>query len=286
MVAPFDLDKVRDLATFAKAHVSSGDIDPAYPVMRFIQQELFKTEEERLWASMVYVAYYNLTSAVTVWLHPERLGDKLPIATERRGFRDHAKLWRHLEDLAWQAEAYGDFRSWLLAGGETYRAVFQQIGLAWGNGRWACYKLSEILHTVHGWPFMAAPDMALKESSGPRAGLALFTGPLADDELEPMAAKLDWMLEAHGIDLEPEQLETVLCDFHAMVDGRYYVGHDIDQQAEQAVEAEAAVRVLIQRARVASFHPAYLAELNGRPWAVDRERCGAYKATGAVLTRE
>lgn len=282
MVTHLDLASVDDCAAFAKAHVSSGDIDPAYPVMKAIQQELFRTEAEKLWASIVYVAYYNLASAVTIWLEPWRLGEALPIATERRGFRDHRKLRKHLDDIEWQVECFGSYREWLTGFGERYDRVVGQIGLAWGNGRWACFKLAEILHVVHGWDFMAAPDMALKESSGPREGLELFVPPGYD--LDIAAGELRGLLALRGARLEWEQLETVLCDFHAMTEGRYYVGHDIDQQLEQALAAPAPVRDLILRARAISFAPEYLGEVSG--WnGVDKDRRAAYRATGAVLTR-
>ena len=39
-----------------------------------------------------------------------------------------------------------------------------------------------------------------------------------------------------------EQVETILCDFHALAEGRYYVGHDIDQMQEQLDRARALLR--------------------------------------------
>ena len=70
-------------------------------------------------------------------------------------------------------------------------------------------------------------------------------------------------LAAMGVPLSWERLETVLCDFHSMVKGRYYVGHDIDQMLEQAEKAPPAIRDLILAARAATLPERYLGEVQG-----------------------
>lgn len=53
-----------DLRTFAEWHVASQDIDPVYPVLADIEGELCRDDYERVWFTFLYVAYYNLPSAV------------------------------------------------------------------------------------------------------------------------------------------------------------------------------------------------------------------------------
>ena len=94
------------------------------------------------------------------------------------------------------------------------------------------------------------------------------------------------LADSYGVDLPWSQLETVLCDFHSLERGHYYVGHDIDQMLEAVnrPEVDPEVRHLILRARQATLPHRYLGELQG--WdGVDKQRRVAYAATGAVLDR-
>jgi hypothetical protein len=287
---------ISDMAEFARLHVSSGDIDPAYPVLRHMISGL--PTEEALSKVLSYVAFYDLSSALRFWSTDEDPGD-LPCATERRGLRGGV-VERHLSSLEEQRDTRGSWERWLRLGWsagdnreQRWALTFNNVQQAWGNGRWAAYKTCEILSTVLDWP-MAAPDAGHAWSSGPRKGLALVFGPETGNgpgvirKLDQQTEALRLELAMEGAQLLPvEQLETVLCDFYSMSQGHYYVGHDIDQQLEQLMRPSTPgwAKSAILQARQASFRPAWLGELNG--WAgVDKSLSVLYRNTGAIAFRE
>ena len=51
--------------------------------------------------------------------------------------------------------------------------------------------------------------------------------------LDDLGAELVSFLVGEGVPATVANTETVLCDFHSLARGRYYVGHDIDQLAGQ-----------------------------------------------------
>ena len=287
---------IDDIARFADLHVSSGDIDPAYPVLRILLSD--QPTEEKLMKVLSYVAFYDLSSAVTWWGDMAEAED-LPCATERRGLRGGV-IVRHLESLKQLRERHGSWESWLKQGWKStdnprarWNLTFSNLQQAWQNGRWAAYKTCEILATVLGWP-ITAPDAGHAWSSGPRKGLAFVYGPQLGNSpwvvelLDRQTEQLRLEIAVHdGPFLPVEQLETVLCDFYSMTQSRYYIGHDIDQQLEQLMRPSTPSWVAAQllQARQAYFRPAWLGEYND--WSgVDRERCSAYARTGLILTRE
>ena len=299
---------IEAVANFAQEHVASRDIDPVYPVARYLQRSYGR--ERALWHSLVYVAYYNIASAETAfnplceWLYADwTVSDailKLPTGTERRNLRTAQKMMIHLSALAECSEEYGGFDNWLRdgLGSDAYanwNALDERLQVPWGNGRWASYKTREVLWKVNDFP-LAAPDTGMANSSGPRDGLAVifptsaeWTGndPNTINQLETLAWWLrDELASAHEVDLPIEELETVLCDYHALIEGRYYVGHDIDQMLEQTladtVYPDARRRVL--EAREATLPHEYLGELNGW-WSVDRERKHAFRDERRLMVR-
>jgi hypothetical protein len=297
--------KLDDLARFAELHVESMDIDPAYPVIAWIERELELDDDNALAHTLLYVAYYNLSSAVYIWLHWDELQrdratwDRnrvaagtltMPTGVERRGLRGGKNMAHHLQAMDDCVDLYGSWGEWLGAAGDTWEGVSTMVRHIHGNGRWAAYKTCELLQEVHGWP-ISAPDMGNDGSTGPVQGLEVIAGrPLVtvreqDFIAEVIKQELD---EGYGLKLPWSQLETVLCDFHSMERGHYYVGHDIDQMLEQVnkPEVDPEVRQLILRARSATLPHGYLGELPGNGWTgVDKARRLAYSSGGAVLPR-
>jgi hypothetical protein len=82
-----------------------------------------------------------------------------------------------------------------------------------------------------------------------------------------------------------ESMETALCDFNSLANGRYYVGHDIDQMQEQAIIAQFQSDHWLWKARKMCLDNRYLGELCGRH-LVDKQRKSIFKETGQVLTRQ
>lgn len=283
-----------DYTEFHDAAIASRDIDPVYPVLEHIGDAEGWDAESRARVVLIHVGYYDLGSALTAAeLHLDKgvplseLPVDLPCATERRNHRQPAKLRRHLQSLDAYLDAYGSVDGWLARPGLDPRDAFEEAAKAlaqvWGNGRWSCYKTVEMLWKVCGWP-LQADTLAMEGSSGPAAGLRLLLGE-GVKPTEELGQRLVQALAAHGHDATPEQVETTLCDFHSMVEGGYYVGHDIDQMQTQLLRAAPGHLVAAAwRARAATLPNQYLGELHD--WSgPDRERKRVFRETGQVVLR-
>ena len=281
---PRDGSNVADLAEFARWHVASGDIDPAYPVLAALIDRWGLDPEEAIRFVLLYVAFYDLGSAVSAWdagaWTPGRGLDHrfalLPTGTERRGLRGGINLLTHIDSLDGRA-AGGSLLSWLTSRftGDPrtdWKVAEVTIRSVEHNGRWAAYKTGEILATVCKLP-IEPTDAGHDFSSGPRAGLALvypkvtkFKGarPGTVAALDDFTEELRVDLAGRGVPLPVEQLETVLCDWHAVVEGRYYVGHDWDMMMEQVNRPHVTPEALadIMAARAVSTEARWLGEFN------------------------
>lgn len=308
---------IRPFCAFAREHLYSEDIDPVYPVLKWIQRDM--ETEVALWSTFLYVSWYNLSSGLEVftawpeknegilnWLKTERF----PTGVERRnlrGGRVHGHIQSYFETLA-DYETQYDFwfediphrrAKTLQERHENWLQVNENIRKLFGNGRWASYKMLEILERVNGFSsLMEAPDMGHAHSSGPRKGLARFYGHVegqtsdAIQLLDDMGLDLQHRVSrALGHEVEIEHLETMLCDWNSLAKGKYVVGHDIDQMLEQANKARREGNLsksnykLIMKARRAALPHEYLGELNG--WdSGDKERDRHFVKRGKILIRK
>jgi hypothetical protein len=296
---------IADFAEFGRRMINSWDIDPVYPVLKQLIEDLGLGEAEADWLTVLYLAYYELSSAVTAFMaHPDPrssaiLGDyrtlKLPTGIERRGLRKPEFMREHLQD--WLGRFDG--RSFFTAAWETFRPTPEMYhvnndvldaylrGVKF-NGRWAAYKGCEVMQKVRGYP-NAARDAGHENSTGPRAGLGLFFPPPAGNSPEAIRRlnvqtdTLIAMCEQHGLLVEVEEVETLLCDFSSLRRARYYVGHDIDLLLEGIHKSPPHVQPQLWEARRA-LPEAYLGEKQG--WSgVDRELCHRYADTGEIGDR-
>lgn len=289
-----------DLVLFSKAQLESLDVDPLYPVLSYLHKPM--EPEQALWHTLLYVGYYNIVSATVAFDAQQEPGplpdfcNALPTGMERRYFRN-GTIYQHFNHLLAIRDHYGSFHDWLTDGFReddpcyNWEKVQANLQLPWNNGRWAGYKTAEILFKVHGYPLLPT-DMGLDFNRGPRPGLGLFY-PIPEGRSKQEVA----LMNAQGEDLLSrlvkaevflgiEQLETMLCDFHTLFEGRYYVGLDIDQMQEQLLKANAPARLLepLWKARKEVLPHAYLGELHD--WfGVDSKRKSHYKQTGEILVR-
>ena len=285
----------QDYVAFHTEQIVSWDIDPIYPVLQYINKDV--DNESALWLTFLHVAYYHIGSALAVWhehpypVVPSDAMLRLPCGTERRAHRSPDKLKRHLthllehapiETFVQRAITSDPRRSW-----SRMEIMLQSI---WGNGRWATYKTSEMLMKVNGLP-LEATDMGHKNGSGSKHGLKLLypnapTGNTQRDImlLDRMSLELVERLRAEGAPATLETAETSLCDFHSMLEGRYYVGYDIDAMISQLRAVPSALTEKAFEARCATIPVEYLGEING--WdTTDDERKRAYKQQRAILFR-
>lgn len=189
-------------STFAGAMVRTKDLDPLYPVLRWLNQrddgdpEHLKRadwtgEAHHLRRTMLYVAFYNIAASECV-MEAQKRGNSKDVAqqlagragVERRGLRSPAFMIKHLDFMAAKQEEYGGFDEgmsrWLrwrwqsgMTPAERWKATTDTLMDVPYNGRWAAYKACDILVEVHGWP-MEAPDAGHRWSTGPREGLEVL----------------------------------------------------------------------------------------------------------------
>lgn len=292
-----------DYVTFHRAAIRSRDVDPVYPVLKVLYRKL--DDEAALWMSVLFLTYYHMGSALRVWEEtlgqpsmPKALG-AVPTATERRGNRDVKQLERNLRGWLEATEAAGSLWDYLLDDlpgepGEAWLEVRTRIEAVHGNGRWAAYKMAEILQKAHDVALLPL-DMGHAFSSGPRQGMALLAAGLPEGNTPAAVRRLDAVSEQllaglhfRGLEARVEEAETTLCDFHALVAGRYYVGHDIDAMYEQLAKVRSDLTEAAIDARLVALPHEYLGEAQpaGQGWqGVDPARRFHYKRTGEILER-
>lgn len=282
-----------DYIKFHQLALETRDVDPTYPVLKQLAFYEGLTPEDRIRLVMRFVAYYHLGSGLASFLGET---GPLPCATERRGHRDDRKLQKHLGALRDVENTAGGWHGYFkpVFDGNNPKSNWETLQLRlldiYGNGRWASYKTAEILWKVCGFP-VEASDMGHAYSSGPRQGLDLLIPNLPRGNSKGVVRDLDtasnWVcarLRKEGLPAPVEEVETTLCDFHALATGRYYVGHDIDQMLRQLLDVQSG---WTRRALDARFHTLphqYLGEIYG--WTgPDSGRKRAYRDAGKILER-
>jgi hypothetical protein len=291
-----------DFVAFGTVHRETRDIDPIYPVMRHLfvfAPHLFPTERSRVEFTFAYVTWYNLPTALSLWVQGFRFSDTKigevdywPTGVERRGHRNPAATNAHIDSLRSLDDAFSNgLLGWLSSGQqedpfEEWRRLQEVLVEPWGNGRWAAFKTGEVLIEANNWK--AEPtDAGHKNSTGPRRGLA----DLAPQTVGYSIAELDLITEELRLDMEEQtgerwrvaEIETVLCDFHSMRKGGYYVGHDIDLLLAQlgGERVDQVARNLILNARSHCFPSWLLGEMQG--WdGVRRDLKKLYRDDGGI----
>jgi hypothetical protein len=236
--------RLKVFCDFAKAHVASRDIDPAYPVLADAYDILGLDFPTRVWRTVLYVTFYHLGSTEEAWEKLPELPTKIPAFTfptgvERRGFRGQPnRVAQHLEGVLKASTRAGGLDKWAEAqvgeGGEEgwtrTRKAFEALPHA---GPWASYKWADLLKHSLGLP-IDAPDIGVGgkgKTAGPVPGMVWLTGldwKTCATDFGEQRRLLDECL-ALGVPFSGlDQLETSLCDFNSLRKGHYYVGHDMD----------------------------------------------------------
>lgn len=288
-----------DYVVFTDAQLRSTDIDPVYPVLRDIGDDYER--DDAIWLTFLHVAYYHIGSALAAfsrYLDGAPIDDemlRLPCGTERRAHRKPSSLHKHLLSLAAIADEYGSLSAWVdtavvASPTRSWTRMQQLLRVPWGNGRWAAYKTGEMLMKVNGIPLQPT-DMGHRDGSGSRHGLALLHNNVptgnSDREiayLDKLSNELVEQLRFQGVMATLETAETSLCDYHSLVEGRYYVGYDIDAMLQQLDKVPSALTERAFAARAKHIPNEYLGELNG--WrTVDKQRARAYRDNNQLLLR-
>ncbi len=264
---------------FHKVQEYSTDMDPIYPVLKYIIEKTNTELEESLWLTFLYVAYYNIGSALLAFEKyptPEVPMDllDLPCATERRNHRIKGNLTKHFKNLVDIYWWYDGFDRWLtydlqLDGKFNWLLTQAKLNKVWGNGRWASYKTGEVLWKVNGLN-LEATDMGHANSSGSRKGLERLFKNLPKGNthkdifvLDRISNDLVVYMQNQGLKVSIETAETSLCDFNSMLKGKYYTGIDIDHMQEDLLKVPSIYTDLAFEAREKLIPNEYLGELNG-----------------------
>lgn len=288
-----------DFIAFSKAQLASGDIDPAYPVLRMRARLDKCTREQALWRSLLHVTWYNLGSAETcwkVWKDPTPIEGQFvfPTGVERRGFRGPAggrKAQDFVNSVLSRAEEVAPGKGlcgWLDSvvraygvGERGWRGIREELERCAGAGSWASYKWADLLRNVH--DFRIAADSILGGGdgigSGPVAGFALVFRVLSAPSRIEQRLAMERCINSGAAFAGLDQFETCLCDFNSLFRGHYYVGHDIDAMMTQLAEDSG-----LWEARRMALPRAYLGEMNG--WrGVEAARKKIYQDLKAVVVR-
>lgn len=293
-----DARLLRDFEKFSVVQLESLDYDPLYPVLKYLVKDL--DLEQGIWYTTLYVAYYNLASSHRIFQVRPEVGpvgtpyDRYPTGTERRALRGGV-VDRYLSELRSTLGYRGLYELYTKGFGSdpevNWNTARRNVETVWGNGRWASYKTAEILQKVHEWEIWPT-DIGNDGSTGPRKGLALLYGSVEGNgksaiaTLDKQASDLKRDMSDVGIQLDYGQLETMLCDFHSMCEGRYYPGsHDTDEMLGRLLKDGGGGLEAVWEAREKTLPHKYLGELGGW-YGVDKELCWHYKKTGQMRTRE
>lgn len=283
--------------------ISSWDLDPVYPVLHELVEPL--PFNQQVWHAYLYLAYYNVVSARRAFLLQPEPGelpavcDEFPCATERRMLRG-GKVRDHVHGMLRAVK--GDPCRLFAGLAEDPRTagleLDDRIKAIKYNGRWASYKWGDLSRYVLGVP-VAADGMGADEATGPCDGMGVLFGmPRAEARAKKMAqawedraVNLAEELTARlGYPVAVDQVETLLCDFHSLVDGAYYCGHDIDLMLWNLLKIDRADGLTqqafddVMAARHEALPHNYLGELHGwdRP---DPKLMRAYKDRGEIVHR-
>ena len=244
-------DKTKELSNFARfggAMILSGDIDPQFWILRYMYKKLKLDRNTALWWTCVYLLYYHLGSAVQAWKrYPEpcfiRKKDwsrDLPYFKQRRCFRGNEYARDQINTIV--KVSNGDLASWIdnlvdNNSEESWTRIREAMSELPYHGPWSSYKFCDMMKFVHSYP-ITAPDIGTKPgaTAGPIAGLNSLTGLdwkrcANDNQLhrDLLQMTIDLGAPVNGLD----QLESMLCDYQSLINGKYYVGHDIDRDQAQ-----------------------------------------------------
>ena len=272
--------ELRDFARFGRAMILNGDIDPQFWILRYMYKKLELDRNTALWWTCIYLLYYHLGSAVQAWKrYPEldiiRKKDwsrDLPYFKQRRCFRGNEHARNQINTIVKVSD--GDLATWIDNlvgdGGELgWTRVRKAMSELPYHGPWSSYKFCDMMKFVHSYP-ITAPDIGTKPgaTAGPIAGLNSLTGLdwkkcVNDNQLhrDLLQMTVDLGAPVNGLD----QLESMLCDYQSLINGRYYVGHDIDRDQVQ-LELERrrnSVLDILWEARLHIFDERLLGELGG-----------------------
>lgn len=237
---------LKDFDVYSRALMSSKDVDPTYLI---IPEIVNKFKFEPLWFTFVYVAFYNLETAIKMCrimpnamsfrpLEFERLrkeGILYKFGHERRGTQ--RQVHRQIDmfnEIKYFICKKKEFQS---KGVFDDNITFKNFIASYisNHGSWATFKIAEILEKSfpEEYASLEVPDLGLdgrdpNSNDGPVGGLRWLFGrdlKYGKDFFEVWNFFGKTLAEEYKVNIG--LIETCLCKFHKLVSGKYYIGHDI-----------------------------------------------------------
>lgn len=240
-------DLLKDFFIYSQAELASNDIAPWADLFRVIYEEELLPRADAWWLTTLYNTYDRTDSAwryyqrwpsLARWNVDPRKADAAshqlyPRTGERRNLHGGSVLRRlqsysdilgEQDPLTWLCQSL-DYDS----PGADFATLTLQMRQVWGVGRQAAFEWAEFAGKVIGLPIDAA-DGQFYESSGPRQSIERMYNAgnkMTEDELNWAANDLQARLSLEGMDVPFVDLETMVCDFNVMRNGRYFVGRHL-----------------------------------------------------------
>jgi len=245
---------------FSQRQYDALDYDPFHPIFKYVSDNASK--EGGLWASTLFMAFYNDGSAYLAFKNHKPLQDmkpdfsKLPIGLQRRNLRG-GLIDKYFYMFNRQVKRYGSIFKFLTHNftgdkRKDWYLLQETLNSVWGNGRWSSFTLGEMYQKVNGLPVLPC-NLMNENSSGPRAGLELLMGKAVSKQKDKMLQELNdkadvlfkrakkkiktnipYLRKGH---YDYAMMESQLCDTQSLLKGRYYIGRDIDRSQELIIDS-------------------------------------------------
>ena len=280
------IDHWAHFTEFCRYEKRAGGPDPHMALAAHFASSV--PEREAFWRLGVYVAVYNVPTAMAIWnrwepddvfAHPNELEDWLRehwpfIATrrERRSVRRPQQLASCLYTIA----------RWAMEGTmpASYHDAWAAADRLYAFGRYAKIKLLEATHRVLFLPDEQIPDLRPDGGWSPIEGLRLL---YPDDELinesnprlvNQLAETVRERAGVEGVALDRYEVQVLLCDYKQAWHGRQYPGRSQDSELEYAETVGQAFDVTeMFGARLELFPQEVLGEVRG--WNGVRKELGS-----------
>jgi hypothetical protein len=249
--------------------IVSWDVDPAYPLMKYIIDRYELSREQQYWMMWLYGVFYHVASVH--WVMQEF--PDFELVDVDRLERWHAKHWRLLQyetdrrhEKGLFVDRFKSYKSWVGEGTqedkfvglldpngdiyESYRRVNKSLNQLRGFGRYALFYYTEALARCVGLPIMC-DHTPLKDCDSSRNGLchAIKREDLVDCKNLSKAElaflhkeELELMDEIKALNpsipVDFWFMETVECAYKGLFRRRRYIGYYIDRLYEEIVSIE------------------------------------------------
>ena len=238
---------------FGKGLIETGDLDPVYTLL--LNSNFKKSSLKRF--LVAYLCFYNVGTACYVieggtskdfYKRLEyAFENNFPRNAERRHFRGDAgrtsikefkKKFKHPEDAISKLETCRTF-------GEVEKIVREYAGF----GKWAVFKLADLLERVMGYDIDFS-DCRLSIYSEPvKAARMTFPSYTLDKAVEILEAYFSRFDAPPKNDrkINVQEVETILCKYKSYLNNSYHIGKDIEELKKTLFEKKIVDNVYLRK---------------------------------------